>query len=113
MKKKKRKIYQMIQNKLSNKALAALGYSPNESLQSLLNEERTLLWKLVDVERIIALLTVVFGVMIAIAWDAVIVATFIIGDQSGKLNLLFIYAIILTIVGFSMGYAVGKIAGVE
>jgi hypothetical protein len=45
----------MIQNKLSNKALAALGYSPEESPESLLNKERTLLWKLIEVEKIVAL----------------------------------------------------------
>ncbi len=51
----KERFINMIQNKLSKKALAALGYSPNESLESLLNEERTLLWKLVNVEKIVAL----------------------------------------------------------
>ena len=51
----KERFINMIQNKLSKKALAALGYSPDESLESLLNEERILLWKLVDVEKIVAL----------------------------------------------------------
>ena len=45
----------MIQNKLSSKALAALGYSPNESPESLLNGDNTLLWKLIDVNKIVAL----------------------------------------------------------
>jgi nitroimidazol reductase NimA-like FMN-containing flavoprotein (pyridoxamine 5'-phosphate oxidase superfamily) len=46
----------MIKDKeLSNNALAALGYSPNESLKLILKEERTLVWKLIDVETIIAL----------------------------------------------------------
>lgn len=51
----KEKFKDMIQNKLSNKALAALGYSPDENPEFLLNEERTLLWKLTDVKEIIAL----------------------------------------------------------
>ncbi|MGZ7047514.1 MAG: pyridoxamine 5'-phosphate oxidase family protein [Methanobacterium sp.] len=51
----KEKFIDMIQNKLSNKALAALGYSPDESPGSLINEERALLWKLVDVKKIVAL----------------------------------------------------------
>jgi nitroimidazol reductase NimA-like FMN-containing flavoprotein (pyridoxamine 5'-phosphate oxidase superfamily) len=41
--------------KLSNKALAALGYSPEESPQLILKEERTFVWKLIDVESIVAL----------------------------------------------------------
>jgi nitroimidazol reductase NimA-like FMN-containing flavoprotein (pyridoxamine 5'-phosphate oxidase superfamily) len=45
----------MIQNKLSSKALAALGYSPNESPESLLKGDKTLLWKLIDVKKIVAL----------------------------------------------------------
>ena len=45
----------MIQNKLSNKALAALGYSPNESPEYLLKGDKTLVWKLIDVEKIVAL----------------------------------------------------------
>ena len=45
----------MIQNKLSGKALAALGYSPDESPESLLNEKKALLWKLIDVKKIVAL----------------------------------------------------------
>jgi nitroimidazol reductase NimA-like FMN-containing flavoprotein (pyridoxamine 5'-phosphate oxidase superfamily) len=41
--------------KLSNKAIAALGYSPDESPEQIIKEERTLVWKLVDVEQIVAL----------------------------------------------------------
>jgi nitroimidazol reductase NimA-like FMN-containing flavoprotein (pyridoxamine 5'-phosphate oxidase superfamily) len=51
----KKNFIKMIQNKLSNKALAALGYSPEESPESILNKERTLLWKLIAVEKIVAL----------------------------------------------------------
>lgn len=41
--------------KLSNNALAALGYSPDESPELIIKEERTLVWKLIDVELIVAL----------------------------------------------------------
>ena len=41
--------------KLSSNALAALGYSPYEPPELILEEERTTVWKLVDVEQIIAL----------------------------------------------------------
>ena len=51
----KKRFINMIQNKLSNKTLAALGYSPNESPESIFNDERVLLWKLIDVDNIIAL----------------------------------------------------------
>lgn len=51
----KERFIKMIQNKLSNKAQAALGYSPDEPLESIFNEERVLLWKLIDVENIVAL----------------------------------------------------------
>ena len=51
----KKRFINMIQNKLSNKTLAALGYSPNESPESIFNDERVLLWKLIDVENIVAL----------------------------------------------------------
>jgi len=57
---KKRNIKEMFikmikDKKLSNKALAVLGYSPEESPQLILKEERTLVWKLIDVESIVAL----------------------------------------------------------
>ncbi len=45
------------------------------------------------VDRVIAILIVVFGVMIAIAWDAAIVSTFITQENSKSTILLFIYAI--------------------
>ncbi len=51
----KKQFVNMIQDKLSPKALAALGYPPNKSPESILEGERTLVWKLVDVEKIIAL----------------------------------------------------------
>ncbi len=51
----KAKFVDKIKNKLSNTALAALGYSPDETPQSIMEEERILLWKLVDVEKIVAL----------------------------------------------------------
>ena len=41
--------------KLSNKAMAALGYSPDESPQQIIKEERTLVWQLIDVKQIVAL----------------------------------------------------------
>lgn len=46
----------LIKNKnLSNNILAALGHSPGEPLESLVKEERSLVWKLVEVKNIIAL----------------------------------------------------------
>ena len=43
----------MIQEKnLSTKILAALGHSPEETLQSILSEEKSYLWKLVNVAKI-------------------------------------------------------------
>lgn len=40
---------------LSNKALAAIGHSPDESIQLILEEDRTMVWKLVDLKQIVAL----------------------------------------------------------
>ena len=51
----KKRFINLIQRKLSNKALAALGYSSDKSPNSIFNEERVLLWKLIDVENIVAL----------------------------------------------------------
>ncbi|HEX3013655.1 MAG TPA: pyridoxamine 5'-phosphate oxidase family protein [Methanobacterium sp.] len=46
----------MIKDKnLSNKALAAIGHSPDESIQMVMEEDRTLVWKLVDLELTVAL----------------------------------------------------------
>lgn len=46
----------MIKDKnLSNKALAALGHSPDESIQSIQEDNRTLVWKLIDLKLIVAL----------------------------------------------------------
>lgn len=41
--------------KLSNRVMGALGHSPEEPLDSIVKEERSLVWKLVDVTNIIAL----------------------------------------------------------
>jgi nitroimidazol reductase NimA-like FMN-containing flavoprotein (pyridoxamine 5'-phosphate oxidase superfamily) len=41
--------------KLSRTVLAALGHSPDEPLDSLVKEERSIVWKLTDVSEIIAL----------------------------------------------------------
>ncbi|MGB9937495.1 MAG: pyridoxamine 5'-phosphate oxidase family protein [Methanobacterium sp.] len=51
----KERFIDMIKNKLSSRALAALGYSLDASPEDLLNDERTFLWKLVDVKKIVAL----------------------------------------------------------
>ncbi len=46
----------MIREKnLSTKILAALGHSPEETLQSILSEEKSYVWKLVSVENIIGI----------------------------------------------------------
>jgi uncharacterized protein len=42
-------------NNLSPNVLAALGHSPEDPLESLLEEERSAVWKLVDVQNIVAL----------------------------------------------------------
>jgi hypothetical protein len=41
--------------KLSANVVAALGHSPDESLESIVNESRSLIWKLEKVEQIVAL----------------------------------------------------------
>ena len=47
---------EMIKDKnLSHKILAALGHSPEDPLESLLEEERSFVWKLVNVKEIVAL----------------------------------------------------------
>ncbi len=51
----KKQFVNMIKEDLSTTALAALGYSPNEPVESILNEERALIWKLIDVQKIVAL----------------------------------------------------------
>jgi uncharacterized protein len=46
----------LIRNKsLSKNVLAALGHSPDDELESIINEERSFVWKLVDVEDIIGI----------------------------------------------------------
>ncbi len=46
----------LIRNKnLSRNVLLALGHSPNDPLDSIVEEERSLIWKLVDVEKIVGL----------------------------------------------------------
>ena len=48
----------LIQDKsLSKNVLAALGHSPNDELESIIKEERSYVWKLVDVENIIGIKT--------------------------------------------------------
>jgi nitroimidazol reductase NimA-like FMN-containing flavoprotein (pyridoxamine 5'-phosphate oxidase superfamily) len=48
----------LIQDKsLSKNVLAALGHSPNDELESLVNEDRSYIWKLVDVKSIIGIKT--------------------------------------------------------
>lgn len=56
----KQKVRQMFRdmikkNNLSPNVLAALGHSPEDPLESLLEEETTTVWKLVDVQDIVAL----------------------------------------------------------
>jgi nitroimidazol reductase NimA-like FMN-containing flavoprotein (pyridoxamine 5'-phosphate oxidase superfamily) len=40
---------------LSRNVLSALGHSPSDPLDSIVKEERSLIWKLVDVEKIVGL----------------------------------------------------------
>ncbi len=48
----------LIQDKsLSKNVLAALGHSPDDELESLINEDRSYIWKLVDVKSIIGIKT--------------------------------------------------------
>ncbi|WP_227717204.1 pyridoxamine 5'-phosphate oxidase family protein [Methanobacterium lacus] len=48
----------LIQNKsLSKNVLAALGHSPDDELESIVNEDRSYIWKLVDVKSIIGIKT--------------------------------------------------------
>ena len=42
---------------LSRNILAALGHSPDDELESIINEERSFVWKLVDVKNIIGIKT--------------------------------------------------------
>lgn len=42
-------------NRLSKNVLTALGHSPEDPLDSLVSEERSFVWKLVDVRKIVAL----------------------------------------------------------
>ena len=37
---------------LSKNIMIALGHSPNESFEALINEKRSIVWKLIDVEEI-------------------------------------------------------------
>ncbi len=48
----------LIQDKsLSKNVLAALGHSPNDELESIITEDRSFVWKLVDVESIVGIKT--------------------------------------------------------
>jgi nitroimidazol reductase NimA-like FMN-containing flavoprotein (pyridoxamine 5'-phosphate oxidase superfamily) len=48
----------LIQDKsLSKNVLAALGHSPNDELEAVINEDRSYIWKLVDVKSIIGIKT--------------------------------------------------------
>ena len=50
------KFVQLIKDKnLSNNILKALGHKPEEPLESIVQEERNFIWKLVDVKEIVAL----------------------------------------------------------
>lgn len=50
------KFVRLIKDKnLSKNIMAALGYSPEEPIESIIREERTFIWKLVGVKEIIAL----------------------------------------------------------
>ena len=56
IKKIKEMFVKMIKDRnLSSKALAAIGHSPDESIQLILEEDRTMVWKLVDLKQIVAL----------------------------------------------------------
>ncbi len=55
-KKIKKMFIKMIKDRnLSNKALAAIGHSPDESIHIILEEDRTMVWKLVNLKQIVAL----------------------------------------------------------
>ena len=45
----------ILRKSLSRNVLSALGHSPNDPLDSIVEEERSLVWKLVDVEKIVGL----------------------------------------------------------
>jgi nitroimidazol reductase NimA-like FMN-containing flavoprotein (pyridoxamine 5'-phosphate oxidase superfamily) len=47
----------IIDKSLSKNIMAALGHSPEDKLESLVNEERSYVWKLVDVENIVGIKT--------------------------------------------------------
>ena len=47
----------ILDKSLSKNILAALGHSPSDKLESIINEERSFVWKLVDVESIIGIKT--------------------------------------------------------
>jgi nitroimidazol reductase NimA-like FMN-containing flavoprotein (pyridoxamine 5'-phosphate oxidase superfamily) len=52
----RQRFVQLIRDKkLSNRVLAALGHSPDDPLENLVTEERSLVWKLTDVNEIVAL----------------------------------------------------------
>jgi uncharacterized protein len=56
----KRKVRNMFVNmikkkNLSSKIMAALGHSPEDPLESLITEERSFVWKLINVQEIVAL----------------------------------------------------------
>jgi hypothetical protein len=54
---RKRFVNLILDKSLSKNVLAALGHSPNDELESIINEERSFVWKLVDVESIIGIKT--------------------------------------------------------
>lgn len=55
LKVRQRFIEMIKKNKLSPNILAALGHSPDDPLESLLEEEKSIVWKLVNVQEIVAL----------------------------------------------------------
>jgi nitroimidazol reductase NimA-like FMN-containing flavoprotein (pyridoxamine 5'-phosphate oxidase superfamily) len=54
----RKRFFNLIRDKsLSKNVLAALGHSPEDKLESIVKEERSFVWKLVDVESIIGIKT--------------------------------------------------------
>ena len=54
---RKRFVDLIMDKSLSKNVLAALGHSPEDKLESIVKEERSYVWKLVDVENIVGIKT--------------------------------------------------------